>query len=99
MPFHAPVPNPKPRTKARSAIASLVEAERMMQVALILPCSAAVGWLMGAWLDKTLHQTWISLAGIIFGGISGIVYVVRLVVGVSHRSQANSRSGRPQAKP
>jgi hypothetical protein len=38
MPFNAPVPSPKPpRTKTRSAIASLVEAERMMQVALILP--------------------------------------------------------------
>lgn len=52
----------------------------MMEVAFLLPCSAFVGWGIGLWLDRTLHQTWISLVGILFGGISGIVYVVRMVV-------------------
>jgi hypothetical protein len=27
-----------------------------------------------------LHQSWISLAGIVFGGVSGLVYVVRLAL-------------------
>jgi hypothetical protein len=58
---------------------------------------------MGAGLDKALHQTWISLVGIIFGGISGIVYVVRMVMAVNPSSgsgsQGSSGSGSPQAKP
>ena len=59
---------------------SLAEAEKMMQVAVLLPSSAFVGWLLGAGLDKLFHQTWITLVGILFGGISGIVYVVRMVI-------------------
>jgi ATP synthase protein I len=92
MPFNAPIPNPK-APKSKSAFASLIEAERMMQVALLLPSSAGVGWLLGAWLDKTLHQTWISMAGILFGGISGLVYVVRMVTAKGAGSKAGARTG------
>jgi ATP synthase protein I len=92
MPFNPPIPDRKP-PKSKSAFASLIEAERMMQVALILPCSAGVGWLIGAWLDKVLHQTWISLAGILFGGISGIVYVVRMVIERGAGSNAGPGTG------
>lgn len=70
-----------------------------MQVALILPCSAGVGWLIGAWLDKVLHQTWISLAGILFGGLSGIVYVVRMVIERGSGSNSGRGSGDGDAKP
>lgn len=93
MPFNAPNPEPRPQPKSKSAFASLIEAERMMQVALILPCSAGVGWLIGAWLDKVLHQNWISLAGILFGGLSGIVYVVRMVVERGSGTQDGPRTG------
>jgi ATP synthase protein I len=92
MPFNPPIPNPKV-PKSKSAFASLIEAERMMQVALLLPSSAGVGWLIGAWLDKMLHQTWISLAGILFGGISGLVYVVRMVMAKGAGSKTGTRPG------
>jgi F0F1-type ATP synthase assembly protein I len=80
MPFNRPIPKSQQRTKFTSGLASLAEAEKMMQVAVLLPSSAFVGWLIGAGLDKLFHQTWITLVGILFGGISGIVYVVRMVV-------------------
>jgi ATP synthase protein I len=103
MPFHSPIPDPKPRSKSKSAFSSWVEAERMMQVALILPCSAMIGWLMGAWLDKMLRQTWISLLGILFGGVSGIVYVVQMATkraaGPHTGSQPGSGSGDGGRKP
>ena len=82
MPFNRPIPKSQ-RLKIPSGLASLAEAEKMMQVSVLLPSSAFVGWLMGAGLDKLLHQTWITLVGILFGGISGIVYVVRMVVTAS----------------
>jgi F0F1-type ATP synthase assembly protein I len=59
---------------------ALVEAEKLMQIALLLPSAAFIGWLAGAWLDKVLHQAWIGLAGMVFGGISGLVYVVKLAM-------------------
>jgi len=93
MPYTPPIPEPNRPPKQRSALASLAEAEKMIQVSILLPASAFVGWLMGAWLDKTLHQTWISLVGILFGGISGIVYVVRMVVTQGARSGGSTQSG------
>ena len=95
MPFNRPIPDNKPRSRYFSGLASLVEAEKMMQIAILLPASAFVGWLLGAWLDKALHQSWISLAGILLGGISGLVYVVRLVISVKHNPPAKSGQGNP----
>jgi len=57
-----------------------IQAEKLMQIAIILPCSAFIGWLIGAWFDRHFHQSWIAIVGIVFGGISGLVYVVRLAL-------------------
>ena len=76
-----------PESKANGKTAGLfrvwAEAEELIQIALILPCSAFIGWLGGALIDKWLHQTWIGLAGIVFGGASGLVYVIRLALAAS----------------
>jgi F0F1-type ATP synthase assembly protein I len=80
MPFNRPIPDAKPRSKPSTAIQGLVQAEKLMQIALLLPSSAFIGWLAGAWLDKHFHQSWIGIAGCVFGGISGLVYVVRLAL-------------------
>ncbi len=84
MPFNRPIPDSKrdsaPRPRTSSGIDTLVQAEKLMQIAILLPSAAFIGWLLGAWADKGFHQSWIGLAGMIFGGISGLVYVVRLVI-------------------
>jgi hypothetical protein len=80
MPFNRPIPETKPRSKPSTAIQGLVQAEKLMQIALLLPSSAFIGWLAGAWADSHFHQSWIGIAGCVFGGISGLVYVVRLAL-------------------
>jgi hypothetical protein len=80
MPFNHPIPEHKPRTKLSTGIGALVEAEKLMQIAILLPSAAFIGWLAGAWADSRLHQHWIGIVGVIFVGISGLVYVVRLAV-------------------
>jgi ATP synthase protein I len=90
MPFNRPIPESTERNKSATGVKSLADAEKLMQIAILLPCSAFVGWLGGAWLDIHLHQTWISLAGILFGGISGLVYVVRLVMAGTSRDVSNA---------
>jgi hypothetical protein len=80
MPFNRPIPDNKPQSKNSGGIQTLVQAEKLTQIAVLLPSAAFIGWLAGAWLDSKLHQSWIGLAGIVFGGISGLVYVVRLVI-------------------
>jgi hypothetical protein len=92
MPFNRPIPDRDQKPKDSGGIATLVQAEKLMQIAILLPSAAFIGWLAGAWLDSKLHQSWIALAGIVFGGISGLVYVVRLVIS-SGNGNAKSGSG------
>ncbi|HTX75492.1 MAG TPA: AtpZ/AtpI family protein [Terracidiphilus sp.] len=80
MPFNNPIPDHKGKHRDSGGLATLVQAEKLFQIALLLPCAALVGWLLGAWLDKLFHTEWIGIAGIVFGGISGLVYVIRLVI-------------------
>lgn len=80
MPFNKPIPEDKRPHKDSGGLATLIQAEKLFQIALLLPCAAFVGWLLGAWLDKLFHTEWISIAGIAFGGISGLVYVIGLVL-------------------
>jgi ATP synthase protein I len=91
MAFNKPIPEDKEKRRDSGGLATLVQAEKMMQIALLLPSAAFVGWLMGAGLDKLFHTTWIAAAGIVFGGIAGLVYVIRLVL--SSSSQISDKSG------
>jgi len=86
MPFNRPIPESKIPAKASGGLRAYVEAEKLFQVALLLPSSAFIGWLAGAWLDRRLHQEWIGLAGIVFGGVSGLIYVVRLALASARNS-------------
>jgi|GEM_PF-599340 ATP synthase protein I len=80
MPFHNPIPERRPRGKAAVGFDSLVQAEKLLQVAFVLPSAMVIGWLAGAWADAKLHQSWLTLAGVIFGCISGLFYVVRMAI-------------------
>jgi ATP synthase protein I len=80
MPYHRPIPDSEQRGKSSGIVDAIVQAEKMIQIAFVLPCATFIGWLGGYWLDKRLHQSWIALVGIVFGGVSGLVYVVRLAV-------------------
>ena len=93
MPFNNPPPDPTPRRKSSAGLDTLVQAEKLMQIAILLPSAAFIGWLLGAWADKSWHQSWIGLAGMVFGGISGLVYVVRLVMASGGDSGKGSSGG------
>ncbi len=98
MPFNRPIPDSKPRSKISSGIETLVQAEKLMQIALLLPSAVFIGWLAGAWADIHLHQSWIGLAGMVFGGISGLVYVVRLVVASGGSAGDGTKNGNGTGK-
>jgi len=97
MAYNRPIPDPAPPRKDSGGLQTLVQAEKLMQIAILLPSAAIVGWLLGAWADKALHQSWIGLAGMVFGGISGLVYVVRLVMSTSTDPPSKSDSGKESA--
>jgi ATP synthase protein I len=90
MPFNRPIPNSKPQAKLSSGIGAIAEAEKLMQIALLLPSAAVIGWLAGAWLDRRLHQSWIAIAGIVFGCIAGLVYVIRMAMAAERDTRTGS---------
>ena len=51
-----------------------------MQIAFILPSSVVIGWLDGGVGRLKLHQLWPAIAGVVFGGAAGLVYVMRLAM-------------------
>ncbi len=93
VPFNRPIPESKKQSKVAAGLSGLVEAEKWMQVALVVPCAVGICWLLGAWLDSMLHTGWISIAGVVFGGISGPVYVVRTAVAAEKASRPVGNNG------
>ena len=72
-------PDPK-RKRDNGGLQTLVQAEKMIQIAIMLPAAVFIGYILGYWLDKTLHQSWISIAGLILGGAAGLISVIRMVM-------------------
>ena len=99
MPFNRPIPESKQPRKYPSALATLMEAEKMMQIAILLPSAAFIGWLIGAWADSLLHQHWMAVAGILFGGVSGLVYVIRLAITAGAKAAAQTEKESADGKP
>jgi len=95
MPFNRPLPDSDSRSKRSSGIDAIVKAETGIQIALILPSSVVICWLIGAWADKHFHQSWISIVGVVFGAISGLVYIIQYVVRADRqdRNEAAARNG------
>ena len=80
MPYHPPIPGRDGHGKASAVVSAIVQAEKLVQIALILPCAAFIGWLGGAWLGSRLHAPWLAAVGVAFGGAAGLVYVIRLAL-------------------
>lgn len=73
-----PEPNQNPDNKKRSeTMQTIVDAERLTQIAFVLPAAVLIGWGIGALLDKWLHQHWIYIVGVVFGAVAGLVEAVR----------------------
>ena len=77
MPYLPPNPNQKPEG---GGLKSLVQAEKLVQIALVLPVAVLIGWFFGSLLDRWLHQTWIYIVGIVFGMIAGMMEAVRMAL-------------------
>src|ERR1700734_623977 len=61
----------------KGALGELVKAESMIQLAIALPAGCVIGWLVGSWLDRHFHQSWISIVGILLGAAAGFTQIFR----------------------
>ncbi len=75
-----------------------------MQVAFVLPSAVVICWFLGWWLASHTHQKWLETAGIIFGCIVGLFYLVQMAFAVEKRTSMDDESvsergkGRPSSK-
>ena len=49
MPFNRPIPDRTPQPKSSGGFQAMVHAEKLTQIAVLLPSAAFIGWLLGAW--------------------------------------------------
>ena len=61
----------------KGALSELVKAGAMIQLAIALPAGCVIGWMVGSWLDRHFHQSWISIVGILLGALAGFVQIFR----------------------
>ncbi|MGO9777175.1 MAG: AtpZ/AtpI family protein [Terracidiphilus sp.] len=80
MPFHRDLPESKPPAKSSGALRGYIEAEKLMNLAFVLPSAVVIGWGAGWWADNRLHQHWIAIVGTVFGCISGLYYVIQQAI-------------------
>ena len=57
-----------------------VQFGRYSQLAFMLPASTVAGWFIGSALDKWLHTTWISIAGLLLGIAGGMIELIRILL-------------------
>jgi ATP synthase protein I len=92
MAYNRPIPEREPQKKLQGGMQSLVQAEKLLQIAFVLPSATVIGWLAGAWADERWHQSWMAIAGIIFGSVSGLVYVVRMALDAEKSAMSKEKN-------
>ena len=80
MPFLRPMPERKPDHDNRGLLSAYIEAERYLQIALMLPAAALIGWGIGAWIDWKLQLHWLGAVGVVVGCLAGVVNVIRMAM-------------------
>ena len=49
-------------------------------LALLLPVSTFVGYLIGYWLDRALGTTWLRILLLVLGSVAGFVALIRQIM-------------------
>ena len=78
-----------------TGVNAIVQAETGIQIALVLPSAVVICWLFGAWADHHFHQSWISIVGVVFGAVSGLVYIIQYVIRADQkdRNETGAQNG------
>ena len=57
---------------------SWVEAEKLIQLGVMMPLALILGYFGGSWLDEKLHTTWMKMVGLFVGIAAGFVQLIRV---------------------
>jgi F0F1-type ATP synthase assembly protein I len=105
MPFHKAIPKKKDQDGSSSGFMALVEAEKLMQIAFVLPSAVLICWAGGWWLARATHIKWIEIAGVLFGCVTGLFYVIQTAIATekktdtADKTEPSSGKGSPNSEP
>jgi F0F1-type ATP synthase assembly protein I len=100
VPYHKPIPGSKDKPPISSGIGAWVEAEKLMNLAFVLPCSVLICWGIGVWVDHLLHQKWIGILGIIVGSVCGLIYVIQQAIAAEKKAAVeDQKTSEPTDQP
>jgi F0F1-type ATP synthase assembly protein I len=95
MPYHNSIPDSNrpddSSSKKSGALKHLVQAEKLMQIAFILPCAMVVGWGAGWGVDHLLHSSWGVPVGLVLGIVAGMVGAIRMAMSAMNSPSSGSR--------
>jgi len=74
-------------SSAGGGLNAIAQAERLLQIAFVLPAAVLIGWGAGALLDKWLHTNWIYIVGLLFGSAAGLFEAVRQAMRAGGKDQ------------
>ncbi len=66
----------------------LAKAAEYSSLAMLLPASTFVGYIIGYYLDKAFGTTWLRILFLILGSVGGFVELIRQIM----RDSGNDRS-------
>jgi hypothetical protein len=70
--------DPRPhKTDPRPRGSGLIWLGKYLSLALTLPASVFAGYVLGAFADHFLHQSWLIALGILLGMAAGLIQIIR----------------------
>jgi F0F1-type ATP synthase assembly protein I len=66
-----------PDDNSKKERSTWIQMAKYSQLAFVFPAATIAGWLIGVALDRWLHTTWLYIAGLIVGIITGFVELIR----------------------
>ncbi|HKD13547.1 MAG TPA: AtpZ/AtpI family protein [Candidatus Angelobacter sp.] len=72
-----------------------VQAEKMIELGITLPVATVLGWLIGDFLDKKFHTSWIAIVGLMIGVAAGLIrFIQRALVISAEDSKQDDEHGK-----
>ncbi len=66
------------QSSANSKKSWMLQFGRYLQIGFALPAATLLGWFAGSLLDRSLHTSWLYMAGLIVGSLAGFIGLIRI---------------------
>jgi len=73
-------PQSTPEDERNQKRSAWLQIARYSQIGFALPAATLIGWFLGVLIDRWLHTTWVYIAGLVLGMVTGFVELIRMLL-------------------